>query len=205
MKRIALGFLLAAGLAAPAFGQGAPAPASRVRGTVVSLSGSTLTVAGITGAPTVITLAPGYRVSYYVKSSFDKIPAGSYIGAASEPLPDGTLKAIAVQIFPPGFKPGPGTRPWDLTPTSMMTNATVDTIAETKVDKADGHVLSVSYEGGEKKIIITPATSIVGVAPADASAIVPGAHVLVFVTKGADGALTGTNVGVGKDGLTPPL
>jgi len=205
MKRVILGCLLAAGLVAPVFAQGAPAPVTRIRGTVVSVNGSALTVAGITGAPTAITLAPAVRVSYYVKASLDKIPVGSYIGAASEPQPDGTLKALAVQIFPPGLKPGPGTRPWDLTPTSMMTNATVDTIAETKVDKLDGHVLSVSYEGGEKKILITPATSIVAVVPADLSAVVPGAHVMVFVTKAADGTLTATNVNVGKDGLVPPL
>jgi len=42
-------------------------------------------------------------------------------------------------------------------------------------------------------------------APADASAIVKGAHVLVRTTKNADGTLTATSVSVGKDGLIPPM
>ena len=204
MKRFVLGALLVAGLVAPAFAQGAPTPV-RVRGTIASFAGGVLTVNGITGAATKITMAPDFRVTYLVKASLDKVAAGSYIGTAAEPQPDGTLKALEIQIFPPGFKPGPGSRPWDLTPTSTMTNGTVDTIGATKVDAVDARVYTVTYEGGEKKVVVTPTTIAVQYVPADASALTPGSHVIVLAVKAADGTLTAGNVSVGKDGLVPPM
>ena len=204
MKRLVLGALLAAAVVAPAFAQGMSTPV-RVRGTVAGLAGNVLTVNGITGASTKITMAPDFKVTYLVKASLDKVAAGSYIGTAAEPQADGTLKALEIQIFPPGFKPGPGSRPWDLTPTSTMTNGTVDTIGATKVDKADAHVYTVTYEGGEKKVVVTPNTIAVEYVPADASALTVGSHVIVLATKAADGTFTAANVSVGKDGLVPPM
>lgn len=204
MKRLLFSGLLVAGLVAPAFAQGAPTPV-RVRGTVASLAGNVLTVNGITGAPTKIMMAPDFKVTYLVKTTLDKVAAGSYIGTAAEPQADGTLKALEVQVFPPGFKPGPGSHPWDLTPTSTMTNGTVDDIAPTKVDKMDAHVYTVSYEGGSKKVVITPNTIVVQYMPADAAALTPGSHVIVLAAKAADGTITAGNVSVGKDGLVPPM
>jgi hypothetical protein len=204
MKRLILGVLLVTGLVAPALSQGAPQQV-RVRGTIAGLAGNVLTVNGLAGSSTKITLAPGYRVSYVVKSSLDKIVAGSYIGTAAEPQTDGTLKALEIQIFPSGSKPGPGSHPWDLTPTSTMTNGTVDTIAATKVEKTDAHVYTVTYEGGLKKVVVTPNTAVIEYEPADASALTPGAHAYVFAAKNADGNLVSKSVSVGKDGLVPPM
>ena len=204
MKHFVLGILLIAGIVAPALAQGAPQQV-RVRGTIAGLAGGVLTVNGLAGSSTKITLAPTYKVSYMVKSSLDKVAAGSYIGTAAEPQADGALKAIEINIFPPGFKPGPGSHPWDLTPTSTMTNGTVDTIAALKVEKADAHVLTVSYEGGSKQVVVTPNATVVSYLPADASALTAGAHVLVFAVKNADGNLVSGSISVGKDGLVPPM
>ena len=99
MKRLVLGALLAAGLMAPAFAQGVGGTPVRVRGTVASLAGNVLTVNGIIGAPTKITLAPNVNVTYLVKTSLDEVAAGSFIGTAAEPQPDGTLKALEIQVF----------------------------------------------------------------------------------------------------------
>jgi hypothetical protein len=204
MKRLILSALLVAGTIAPALAQTpAPVQAVKVRGTIVSVTPTTVTIAGLAGAPTVIALMPMVRYAYFVKAGLDQIPTGSYIGAAAEQQPDGTLKAIAVQIF--AAKPNTGFGPWDLTPTSTMTNGAVDTISATKVDKVDASVLSVSYEGGAKNVVITPKTAIVAVVPADASALKPGAHVLIFALKAADGTYTARAIDVGKDGMVPPL
>jgi hypothetical protein len=205
VKRLVFGCLLAAGLVAPAFAQGTPPAQTRVRGTVASLAGNVLTVNGVAGSSTKVMLAPDFKVTYIVKSSLDKVVAGSYIGTAAEPQADGTLRAIEVQVFPPGFKPGPGSRPWDLTPTSTMTNGTVDTIGAVKVDKADAHVYTVTYEGGEKKVVVTPNTTVITYLPADATALTPGSHVIVLAVKKDDGSLSAANVSVGKDGLVPPM
>jgi hypothetical protein len=204
MKRLVLSVLLVAGLVAPALSQGAPQQV-RVRGTIAGLAGNVLTVNGVAGATTKVTLAPDYKVSYIVKSSLDKVAAGSYIGTAAEPQPDGTLKAIEIQVFPPGFKPGPGSRPWDLTPTSTMTNGTVDNIAATKVEKADAHVYTVTYEGGLKKVVVTPTTTVIEYQPADASALTAGAHAFIIGVRNAEGNIVSGSVSVGKDGLVPPM
>jgi hypothetical protein len=204
MKRIVLGCLLVAGLVAPALSQGAPQQV-RIRGTIGGVAGNILTMNGVGGAVTKVTMAPDVRIQYIVKSSLDKVAAGSYIGTAAEPQPDGTLRALEIQVFPPGFKPGPGSRPYDLTPTSTMTNGTIDTIGAVKVDKVDAHVYTVSYEGGFKKVVVTPNTIVIEYAPADASALTPGAHAYVIGLRKDDGTITTTNVGVGKDGLVPPM
>ncbi len=204
MLKFVMAGLLAAGLTATALAQ--DAPPQHIRGVVVSLEGNVLTVGAPIGpAVTKVVLAPNVRISYIVKSSLAAIVAGSYVGTAAIPQVDGSLRAIEVYIFPPGSKPAPGTRPWDLTPTSTMTNGNVDAIGATKVDNVAAGVLTVTYEGGEKKVIVPASAAVVASAPADTSALVKGAHVNFFATKAADGTLTAAGVSVGKDGLIPPM
>jgi Domain of unknown function (DUF5666) len=204
MKNFILAAFLVALLTSAASAQSAPAV--NVRGVVVSLDGNVLTVGAPIGtATTKVTLTPNVAVRYVVKTSLAAIAPGSFVGSAAVPQTDGTLRALEVHVFPPGLTPGQGTTPYDLTPTSTMTNGHVDSIASTKVDKVDAHTLVVKYDGGEKTIVVSPDTPIVTYAPADASAIVKGAHVNARAVKNADGTLTAANVSVGKDGLVPPM
>jgi hypothetical protein len=96
---------------------------------------------------------------------------------------------------------GEGSRPWDLRPNSSMTNATV---AESVVSN-DGHTLLVKYKGGEKKVQVGPETPVVTYVPGDKSELKPGAKVIAFTKKLPDGSLETDRVGVGRDGLTPPM
>ncbi|HXP94306.1 MAG TPA: hypothetical protein VN905_12625 [Candidatus Binatia bacterium] len=204
MKNILIAGLLAFGLTAAAFAQGAPA--INIRGVVVSLDGNVLTVGAPIGtATTKITLAPNFRVQYIVKSSLAAITPGTFVGSAAQAQVDGTLRAIEIHVFPAGQTPGAGSRPYDLGPASSMTNGSVDTIGATKVDKVDAHTLLLKYDGGEKTIVVTADTPIVTYEPADASALVKGAHVNVRATKNPDGSLSSAGVNVGKDGLVPPM
>jgi hypothetical protein len=204
MKKFVLAGLMAAGLTTAALAQSAPV--ANVRGVVVSLDGNVLTVGAPLGpATTKVTLAPNYRVRYVVKSSLAAIAPGSFVGSAAVPQADGTLRALEVHIFPPGSPAGAGTGPYDLTPTSTMTNGRVDTIGKTKVDKVDTQTLTVSYEGGQKTIVVPPETPIVTYENAEPSALVKGAHVNIRATKNADGSFSAASINVGKDGLTPPM
>jgi hypothetical protein len=203
MKKFLIAGALVAALSAAAFAQDARV---HVRGTIVSLAGNVLTVAAPVGdAVTKVTLAPNYSVQYVVKATLADIKTGSFVGSAAAQQPDGSLRAIEVHIFPPGLTPGQGSRPYDLGPTSSMTNGTVTTIADTKVDTVNGTKLMVNYEGGSKEIVVVPSTVIVTYAPATPAALTPGGHVNVFATKNADGALTAAGVSIGKDGLIPPM
>jgi Domain of unknown function (DUF5666) len=204
MKQLLIASALVAALAAAAGAQ----QDSRVhiRGKIVTLTGNVLTVgAPIGDITTKVTLAPKYTVQYVVKASLNDIKAGSFVGTAAVPQVDGSLRALEVHIFPPGVTPGQGSRPYDLTPTSTMTNGTVDTIAATKVDNVKGGKITVSYEGGSKDVTVSPATPVVTYAPATSEALMPGARVNILATKNPDGSLTATGVSVGKDGLIPPM
>jgi hypothetical protein len=204
MKKFVLAGLMVAAFTTAALAQNAPS--THVRGVVESLDGNVLTVAAPLGpATTKVTLAPNYRVQYVVKSSLSAIAPGSFVGSAAVPQADGTLRALEVHIFPPGVTPGAGSRPYDLGPTSTMTNGNVDTIGKTKVDKVDARTLSISYEGGQKTIVVPAETPIVTYEPAEPSAIVKGARVNIIATRNADGSLSAASVSVGKDGLVPPM
>jgi hypothetical protein len=198
---------MALGFSTAAYAQGAPpAPTVTVRGVVVSLDGNVLTVGEPVGkAVTKINLAPNYRVQYIVKSSLAAIKPGSYVGSAALPGPNGTLRAIEVHYFAPGFKGRAFSAPYDLGPTSSMTNGNVETVDTTKVENVDAHTLTIKIDNGDKTIVVTPDTPIVTYAAADPSALVKGAHVIVRATKDADGSLSSTGVNVGKDGLVPPM
>ena len=106
-----------------AWAEGTPV---RVRGTVVSLDGSKLVVRAKDGKDVTINLKDKYAALAVVKSSMDEIKQGTFIGTATEPQPDGSLRAVEVVIFPDSLRGfGEGHYPWDLGPKSMMTNATI--------------------------------------------------------------------------------
>jgi hypothetical protein len=82
-----------------------------------------------------------------------------------------------------------------------MTNATVATVAAGTRERR----LKLTYAGGEKIVIVGADTPVVMVEPADRSLLVAGAHVIVFATRQADGALVVDRLTVGTNGFTPPL
>jgi hypothetical protein len=200
--------LAAAGLAAIVGGTAlAQAPeTTRIRGTIVSFAGDVLTVQG--AATTYkVTLPDTVAVTWIVKSDLSKIGPNSYIGTVAVPQPDGTLKATEVQVFPEALRGrGEGSRPWDTIPNSSMTNATVDTIASTTVDKVDGRILTVKYKDGQKQVFVPVNVPIITYVPGDKAALTPGAHVIIIAaTKNPDGTYASAGVNVGKDGLVPPM
>jgi len=100
--------------------------AVRVRGTVVSLDGSKLVVHTKDGKDVTVSLKDKYAALAVVKSSMDEIKQGTFIGTATEPQPDGSLRAVEVVVFPDSLRGfAEGHYPWDLGPKSMMTNATI--------------------------------------------------------------------------------
>ena len=201
-KSLFAGALMAL-LALPAAAQNTPeGTPTRIRGTVEKLDGQTLTVKSRDGQQLTIALAPNFTVSSVVKKSLADIKAGDYVGAAWTKGTDGKLHAIEVLIFPEALRgAGEGERPWDLTPDSLMTNATVAGIASA----TQGHVLKVTYKGGESEIIVAPDKPVVTFAPGDASLLKPGAAIFTTALKKADGSLSASRVTAEKDGVKPPM
>jgi len=190
-------------LALPAAAQNTPqGTPMRIRGTVENLDGQNLTVKSREGPELTIALAPNFTVSAVVKKSLTDIKAGDFVRAASMKGTDGKLHALEVLIFPEAMRgTGEGERPWDLTPGSLMTNATVSGIT----GAPQGQTLKVTYKGGESEIVVAPSTPIVTFAPGDASLLKPGAAIITAASKKPDGSLTASRVTAEKDGVKPPM
>ena len=155
----------------------------RVRGSIESIDGQDLTVKSREGNSVKIKLAPDYTVTAVVKAEMTDVVVGKYVGIAAVPQANNAEKAIEVLILPESARgSGEGHYAWDLTPESMMTNAT---IAET-AEQPDGRALTLKHKDGENRVA-------------------PGAGILVSVVKQPDGTMTASRVVVGKNGVNPPM
>ncbi len=182
-----------------AFAQGA-APA-RVRGTIDAVDAQTMRVTSREGQQVTLAVAPNLVVTAILPASIADIKPGSYIGTAAMPQEDGSLQAFEIQIFPESMRGvGEGHHPWDLQPQSTMTNGTVGDVVVTQ-----GRTLTLRYKDGEKKVVVPEKAPIITYAPATAAMLTPGVHVIITVARQADGSLVAQRVGVGKDGLVPPM
>jgi hypothetical protein len=175
----------------------------RIRGAIEAVDGNTLTVKTREGTDTKVNMTDNITVIGIAKSSLSNVKEGSYIGVSAMPESDGTQKALAIHIFPEAMRgAAEGFRAWDLKPNSTMTNATVaDTVAG-----VDGQNILVRYKDGEKKVVVPPETPIVAFVTGNKAEIKPDAKIIIFgATKKADGTLETDRIGVGLDGITPPM
>jgi hypothetical protein len=194
----AAGLLLA--LAMPiASAQDAPV---RVRGTIDRLEGDIYVIKMRAGGEAKVKLPDNVMVVALTKASIADIKQGSYVGVAGMPQADGSQRALEVHIFPEPMRgTGDGHRPWDLQPTSTMTNGSVEQTAASTA----GQVLTLKYKDGEKKIVVTSDTPIVIYVPGEKSELKPGAPIFIAAaTKQADGTLTSPRINVGR-GVAPPM
>ena len=205
--------------ASPSWAQTQPV---RINGDVVLLEGQNLELRSNGGEKLAVNLSDKLRVSARSPGDARAIPQGAYVGVTAVPQPDGTLLASEVQVFPESMRgTGEGHRP--MSPDSgagagaTMTNATVASVAAGKpvntmtnatvsnVAAGDGPVhWKLTYKGGEKDVVVPPGATIMITEIVDRSALVPGAHVVAYVTKQPDGLLTSERVSVGKNGYVPP-
>src|ERR1700733_6933686 len=196
---VAMAVLVASSLYALA--QQSPTP-SRVRGTIEGVDGDVLSVKSRSGEDVKLHMTGDMKVVGIVKISLSDVKVGSFVGATTVPGADGSQKAVEVHVFPEDMRgTGEGARPYDLRPNSPMTNATV---AES-VAGNDGRTLTVKYKDGEKKVVVGPDTPVVTYNAGDKSDLKAGAKVIAFIKKLPDGSYETNRVGVGRDGLTPPM
>ena len=174
-----------------------------VRGTIEAVDGAVLSTKSRDGTVMKVKLADNASVRGVVKMALADVKVGSYVGVATMPQPDGSLKALEVLIFPDAMRGvAEGHRPWDLQPTSQMTNANVEVMVAGK----DGQELSLKYKDGEKKIIVPPDVPVVTFVPGDKGELKPGAKIVIIgATKLEDGTVEAAGVNVGRDGIMPPM
>jgi hypothetical protein len=181
----------------------AQAQTVRVRGTIEGIDGQTMYVIARDGTKLAIKIADNVTVVGVVKASMSDIKPGSYVGAAGIPQEDGSQRALEVLIFPEAMRgTAEGFLPWDLRPNSTMTNATVAEV----VAKVDSYTMTLKYKDGEKTIIVPPDAPVVAYVPGERSELKAGAKIFIAgAAKQPDGSLVAARIGVGRDGLTPPM
>jgi hypothetical protein len=185
-------------LAASAMAQ---SPPTRLRGTISAIDGKTVTIATREGTSVNVKLADNWAVAMVTPISAADIKPNSFVGVASMGS-DANRTALEVLVFPEAMRgTGEGHYPWDLQPESMMTNATVATVAP----GGDGQTLKLDYKGGTQTIKVKPGTPVVTFAPGTPADAKVGAKVFTGAQKAADGTFTAARLAVGKDGFTPPM
>ncbi|MEA2737724.1 MAG: hypothetical protein QOH05_1031 [Acetobacteraceae bacterium] len=200
-RRMMLAIAAGSSLGTVAFAQGsAPAP-TRVRGVIDTVGAHDIRVTTRSGEKLTLKLADDVGVTMIEPIAIDAIKPGSFIGTAAVAQPDGSLKALEIQVFPESMRGvGEGHRPWDLGAGSTMTNGTV---GDLKV--SNGRLLTLAYKGGEQKVYVPENAPIITYAPGSKADLKPGAHVIITAVHNADDTTTATRIGVGKDGLVPPM
>jgi len=184
-----------------------PGP-TRVRGTITGVDGNTVSVKSREGQDLKIELAPNATFAYMKSVNLAEVKAGTPLGTTVVNI-SGRLIARELHLFNPGRPiPNEGTRPADLEPDSLMTNATVAAVrarVSAVQSPANAEIeLVLTYKGGEQHVIIPPGIPIVTAVESDRSVVVPGEYAYIAATAGADGKLTATRLQVSKDGVKPP-
>jgi hypothetical protein len=179
-----------------------PVQTSRVRGTIEEVDGNQLLVRSRDGADIRLSIGEKSEIIGLKKIGLSEIGPNAFVGIAALPQSDGSQNAISIHVFPEtsrGFNEG--SRPYDVRPNSTMTNGAV----ADRIKGIDGDVLTVKYKDGEKKIIVTPETSIVRFEPGARSELHKGTKIVATVSQGADGDRQVVRINVGRDGITPAM
>jgi hypothetical protein len=201
----------------------------RVRGTVVGITGDTLTVRTMAGDEVPVMLTAATHYSEVLKSSLDRVDPGSYIGTATKSLGN-ELVALEVVVFPPAMRGvGEGHYGWDRIPDttlgertttgSAMTNGTVSaatpaaasvgsTMTNGTITSANttnqAKEVTVTYKGGQQVILVPPTAPIVTLRPASMANVKAGSIVFISALNDA-GKDTAVAVVVGSEGVKPPM
>jgi len=181
----------------------AQTPPTRIRGTLEQVDGNLLTIKARSGEVMKVKVPDNVVLMGVAKASMADIGNGKFIGTTTVGQKDGALVAEEVHIFPENMRgTGEGHRDWDLRPESKMTNANVADIK----NMGDGRVMTVQYKGGEKKVLVTPRTSVVSYEPASRSDLKPGTPVFInAAARQSDGTYTAPRVNVRLRGQIPPM
>jgi hypothetical protein len=169
----------------------------RVRGTISSLDGDTLSVKTREGKDVKLQLAPDAQVVTTKKVSADEFKTGSYIGVTSVKGSDGRLVAKRVHALGPQVPQMHGA--WDGIPNSMMTNSNIAGITK----MGDGNELTLKNKDGEQKILVNAETEYYNFVPGTRADLKRGET--IFTGARIDGdKLLAQRVTVSKDGVKPP-
>jgi hypothetical protein len=169
----------------------------RVRGTITAVSSDSLAVKSRDGRDLKLEIPADVAVAVAKVAQFEDIKPGDYLGATTNPGPDGTLVALEVHYLAPTVQEGHTT--WDLVPGSMMTNAKVGAVQATGKRE-----LTLQYKDGMQRITVPADTPIVRAVPGTRADLVVGEYVFIGAQVTPEGTMRAPRIQVSKDGVRPP-
>jgi hypothetical protein len=182
---IAFALLMLTGLAGAA--DQPPGKLARVSATVEQLEGQTLTAKTATGIDLSLALSPGVLVLRSKPATLADVKSGEFIGCTAVEGDDGKLQAKEIHILPESMRGvGEGHYPWGNTPKTTMTNGNIEQVAGV----TDGHVIKVSYHGGQSSIDIPAGVTVTTIEVVSRDLLKPGTKINLFAHKNPDGSLT---------------
>jgi hypothetical protein len=122
-----------------------------IRGKISAIDGQNFKITTSSG-DVLVRVPENTRVGGVAVAQLSDIAAGSYVGTTATRQADGNLRALEVHIFPEESRgTGEGHRPWDLTPDSTMTNANVEKVEQTSVEKARRTNVDAQVQGRRRQ------------------------------------------------------
>ncbi len=161
---------------------------TRVRGQITRVEGNTVSVKPASGEATQVALGEKTQLLFMQPIALEDIKPGDFLGVTSVEHADGTRTATEVRRF---AKPvSPGDRPFSGGGGQRMTNATVSAT----VRATAGRELTLSYEGGTRRILVPPSAFVATLVPGERSQLKPGCLVNLTAVPDASGRLTALQI-----------
>jgi hypothetical protein len=177
-----------------------------VRGKLVSMSDSILTVTTANGEVRVALVQP---VHVYTRqpAQLARVTDGSFVGVTSVPGPDGAQRATEIHLFPEelrgtgegsylmGQQGGEGNARMSngTVAASRMTNGAASRMTNGAAGGQSGGKLTVNYNGGSQAITIPPDVAVTAIVPTQTK-LAPGEDVVALADKQPDGTLRASRV-----------
>ena len=190
-------------VATPDSAASATSATTMIRGTVASVSGTTLAVKTDSGT-TKVQLTQPVRVYERQPARMEDITPNTFVGVTTVKQPDGSNRATEIHIFPAELRGlGEGSRPMAAatsgggTPSTMTNGAA--RAPETKSTMTNGNAsslgstLEVQYAGGSIKANV-PANTQITKLVATSKPLAAGDRIVVVATKNGDGSLATNRV-----------
>lgn len=179
------GVSLAQGLAAP--------PPAIVSGTIASVGPDALVVTTPAGDKQVL-MTPTTRVEVWVPARLTDLKVGVFVGVESRRMANGSLRAVAIHIFPPERRGQVPARQFPWVNGNIMTNAVISAT----VTRVSGETLALPYQGGTAMVTVTSDTDIRRAVAGTREDLKVGRHILAFGTPNENGSFTAAGIALDK-------
>jgi hypothetical protein len=171
---------------------GASAPASQAEGTVRTVEGGALTLVSPSGSEVRIAVAGDTVVLQRQSVPLDTIKPNDFVGVTARREADGSLTALAINIFPSAFRGRVREAQFVMDTGNIMTNATVFQ----NVRRIEGRTLYLKLGDGSVIVAVPTGAEVSRLTVMKAADLSPGMRVVVRGTAGADGTLAATTITV---------